>query len=412
MNKTSRLNFRVPLFVSVGIICYTLANANFARGDGVTLSGVLTFQMFAGEKAVVKGMSSTNTFRVSLSSDGRYSFEVHPLYSSGIMQGKEHVIYLTFDGTDTYFVEYTEAMTGMIKNRPGITDTQPIDQKWNEAYISSGNYPFSPLEQQKRVHMLWLVFGAGKYIHDTQPKTIPLPWVAARWNLLPYGFRLEQELTADFPYIPRRLELIRDPSLDKSDLEAEWDRPEVDKPASEAMFQVGNQDLQQRNNSEFKPGDVACRLVTENYTNYNNLSVPLFFKIEGFLPPMKSKDHVRRRYVGWVTNIADLSESEVFRPPVIGKTMISDSRFRYRDRSRQVDRIDYKLNANEEWKSTNDAALKNLFEIELVSRRAQRFIAGRTQKIKLFAGATFLIIAVAVPMLIYRRSTRRLGRSR
>jgi hypothetical protein len=245
-----------------------------------------------------------------------------------------------------------------------------------------------------------------------QPKTIPLPWIAARWNLLPYGFRLEQELTADFPYIPRRLELIRDPSLDKSDLEAEWDRPEVDKPASEAMFQVGNQDLQQRNNSEFKPGDVICRLVTENYTNYNNLSVPLSFKIEGFLPPMKSKDHVRRRYVGLVTNVADLAGDEAFQPPIMGNTMVNDSRFRYRDNSRQVDQIDYKLSATEQWKSTNDAFLKSLFDIELASRRAQRFIAGRTQKIKLFAVATFLIIAVAVPVLIYRRSTRRLDRSR
>ena len=215
--------------------------------SGVTANGLLSFQMFAAKNVLVRSMYSTNTFRASLSTDGRWALEVHPLYNTNdVMYKKNETIYLTFDGVDTYFAHYTEAVKGMVQGRPATIGTQPLETRGHEAYISSGSYPFAPGEQQKRVHMLWLIFGAGRYIRDSSIETMPLPWVAARWSLLSYGFRIGSVLSDDPPYVPRQLKFIRSKQLDRTDTTDEWSRSELNNPLGDEEYRYGMKDLNQR----------------------------------------------------------------------------------------------------------------------------------------------------------------------
>ena len=150
-------------------------------------------------------------------------------------------------------------------------------------------------------------------------------------------------------------------------------------------------------------GDVVASVRTGDYTNQNGLTIPLSFTIEVFLPAMASDDHVRRRYIGSVTNIGGLSLDETFRPPIFAMLRVRDSRFRYRSDSHQVNEINYKLLAKEEWKSTNNANLQREFLFAKQSSRTRRFKPGYHTKIRLAGVATFLLISIVIPMIVYRR---------
>ena len=310
--------------------------------NGVTSSGILRETMLNGNK-VVRAESSTNEFSATITSSGKYFIEMRPIHRKGDpLYGKTDIMYLTFDGTDTYYCQYSEAIIDITNGRPAFVGTKSISDRRQWSYISAGNYPFSSFDSQSRTHILWLVYGSGQYIHDQTPQSIPLPWVPARYSLLSYGFRLHSMLSYEPPYIPTSLEFIRDSRLDLQDEKGERERPELDLPDDRAALVEWQSELQVRK-IRWHDGAVAGQLKTGAFTNANVFNVPLEFTFNTFLPSGKS----RRTYEATITNIATKQihsgfSTNAFLPPVLSKLAVQDTRFRFRDQATNVNNIYYR----------------------------------------------------------------------
>jgi hypothetical protein len=386
-------------------------NASAQNPEGIILCGIIKFQMYAGEHSVVRGMSSTNVFQLSLNQRGCWLMEIHPLYAkNSSMSGKVDTIYLSFDGTDTYFCHYTEAVTGLTNGQPSIVMTEPIDSRMQEAYVSEGNFPFCPFDNQARGNILWLAFCAGEYLYDTKTNTIPLPWIPARQNLLAFGFRVDADLSANLPHAPTHLEFLRDKRLDKADLAGELDRLELNKPFDDKWVESLKRDVLDRDNM-YKDAAVAGELTPANFTNAYGFEVPLTFDFRVFIPTMIKSDHVRRLYSGMVTNIAVLSESVSFRPPISANMHVHDSRFRHRDNAHQLDEIIYPMATDGHWMATNDAILTTNYNDQLQWVSSKRFNYGHATLVRFIGTIVMALTAASLPIFFLWRFIRRKSRS-
>jgi hypothetical protein len=371
----------------------------------ITTSGFLDVTMFDGSKPVPQE-SSSNEFRASVSSDGRWTLEVRPIYKKGdILYGKKDVMYQSFNGTDTYFCQYSEAVEGITNGRPGIIGTKPISDRSQLSYISAGNYPFSPFDAQKRTHILWLVYGAGKYIHDTKAGSLPLPWLSARNNLFSYGFRLKAELSPDSPYIPTTLQFIRDSQLDLQNENSEYSRPELDQPLNNEMFAILQDALKERK-TIWHDGAIAGKLETGTFTNLYGFNVPLSFEFRTFT----ELGVLRRLFVATVTNVTgenadEKSAQETFHPPVLVNRTVLDTRFRLRDSSRNIDSISYGLNEGEPWLSKDSDALQKRFKEYLNNPKLSarnRFSISSERTKRFWIVGLFLMSTISLLLLLFR----------
>jgi hypothetical protein len=377
--------------------------------SGVTENGLLEVKYFDKSGQVISLVSSTNVFRASVDRNGRWMIEVHPIAAkNSIMDGKEDVIFMSFDGVDTFYCRYSEAFFDMKNGRPQITKTLPVSNMVNRAYISTGSYPFAPFDEQRRANALWLVFGAGKYINESSIKTMPLPWLAARWNLLCYGFRTESDLLTDPPYLPRKIRFIRDAKLDLESLSAEKNRPELDQNTSAYLDDDLKEQFKDRK-ERWIQGSVAGLLETANITNYSGITVPLSFTIKTFYPDEK----INRLYVGTITNVSDLLSSETFRPPFIANLSVHDSRFRYRDNTHRLDKIVYlwKKSDSETWPATNSQYLNELQKFHLNSELAtkRRSIFSSKLIVRYAILGVFLFSSLLLLLLVLKNRKKRAG---
>jgi hypothetical protein len=387
--KALRLKFVSSSFLAF-VCVILLSSASLLRSeDGASVSGYLIVKSFSPRGQLMSQWSSTNEFRASIARDGRYAVEIRPKYEKG-----EDIIYLTFDGFDTYFVHYQKS--GDDKN--SVYAKTP-------AYISEGNYPFSPWEEQKRANILWLVYGAGLYIHDSMTNnTMPLPWVPARWSLLAYGYRVEHELSPNLPYIPHQLRFIRDYALDLSSEDAEMNRPELDTASGDQWVAKWKDELNTRNS--FTNGFLDADINTDDFTNRNGVEIPLFFSWRDFNPHWLNGG-LRCQYNGIVTNVTDLSPSETFLPPVLGSLGVNDSRFRYRDAKRALDGINYRVTIATSWKPRNSPQLKEQFKAGLSGIGASpRNMPSEIRKKRLVAAAVVLFFALFLPVFLYMVAKR------
>lgn len=354
-SKSSGRNCCSILFLALML----LASDGWAQ-VAMTASGCLTETMFNGAISV-PSESSSNRFNATISQDGKFALEVRPIHQHGdFLEGKEDVIYMTYDGSDTYFCQYTEAVQGVTNGRPGIIRTEAITNRAQLAYISPGNYPFSPYDSQKRTHILWLVFGAGPMLHDSQPETMPLPWIPARWMLLSYGFSIKYELCANFPFFPSNLQFVRDSKLDFDSEIKEYNRPELDSHGQREWVSNWENELQKR--KQWRDGDIAGKLETGDFTNYAGFCLPLSFKFSTFI----RSGQIRRLYTVEVTGLEtnqfdDMASITNFHPPILADLYIADSRFRMHDSSRGINYIHYNLDHDKDWMPTNSASLEKLY---------------------------------------------------
>jgi len=394
------INFRlcILLYVFLGIVFN-------GRGEDVVISsGILNETMFNG-KNPVPNESSKNEFQATVSTDGRWFLQISPIHGiNDPMYGKKDTIYMSFDGSDTYFCQYSEAVIGITNGRPGLIGTQPLSDRSQLSYISEGNYPYSPFDSQKRAHILWLVYGAGKSIHDSKQENMPLPWLAARWTPLSYGFRLESDLSPNLPYIPISLRFIRDSKLDLQDENNEYSRPEIDIPEDKEGLLRQQDELNQRK-TKWHNGANAGILKTGVFTNISEFSMPLTFTFTTFL----SSGNPRRLYEATVTNVVIRQIDEVaqkgFQPPILANLSVLDTRFRFRDASHNVDKIYYKIDKNESWQPKDSPELQkmNVAFIKSPSISARTRFSILSDKLKrLIIGGIFLIVTL-VPVIFLLR---------
>lgn len=394
-NKISSI-IKWAILLFTGLICiFDGRSENY-----ITSSGILSETMFNGPN-IVAAESSSNEFSATISTDGKWAIDIHQIYKRNEpMYGKEDSIYMTFDGSDTYYCQYSEAVIGITNGRPGFIGTAPIASRSQWSYISAGNYPFAPFDTQKRTHILWLVYGAGKNIRDSKSESMPLPWMPARWNLLSYGFRLQAEISPVSPYIPTSLQFIRDSKLDFKNEQSEYDRPELDQPDErDGVLQWQNQ-LNQRT-TKWRDGAVAGRLKVGTFTNVDGLSVPLSFSFETYF----FTGSLRRTYTATITNITtkqiDNLYTNQFRPPILSRLSVLDSRFRFRDGSKNVNSIYYTLEDTQSWQPIDSTNLQRKFKSFYAAgtRRHFSILPNRTKHVILiiaFSALTILPMAFAL----------------
>jgi len=380
--------------------------------NGVTASGLITAARFLGGTPLHPShpMSFTNEFRVSVSPDGRWVFEVRRVHKEGdVMYGKEDVRYMTFNGVDTYWCDYSEAVWGLKGGREGITGFDPATNRAAMAYISSGNYPFTFFDtHEKSPEILWMVYGIGDYIRNSQTDNMPLPWVTARQELRAYGFRYESELLPEPPHVPNQLRFIRDSGLDLPSEDREMDRPELDKPHSDQRVESWRSDLQERR-KEYTNGFTVGQLEIGSLTNWNGLVTPLSFTFKVFLPRLSEPDHVWWLYVGTVTNVADLSSDEQFVPPITATRVVHDSRIRFRDAHHQMDETIYVLKAGQKWWSRDSRELERQVQAEVPFAPGARYIPRLVRLRRLIEIGILLLVMLLLPVYLYRKSHAKSG---
>src|SRR5436190_8610895 len=97
-DKSCRLNYWLN-FVGILLGCLTAAGQEQSP-KGVTLSGIFTVTKLWGSNKTNQYLCSTNEFRVSVATDGRWAFEIRPAPSGG------DIIYLTSGGSNIFAVYY------------------------------------------------------------------------------------------------------------------------------------------------------------------------------------------------------------------------------------------------------------------------------------------------------------------
>lgn len=394
------------LFCCLFLLFHAYATSGWCGGIvGVTEIGTLSVRYLDMRGNAIGVMSSTNAFRASISLDGRWLLEVRPIPGKrDKLYGKQDVMYSSYDGVDTFYCRYTEAVFAITNGRPQVVNTLPVKDVLSRAYISRGNYPFAPQDEQRRTHVLWLVFGAGISLRTSPTNTMPIPWLAARWNLQAYGFRPEADLSPDAPYIPIAIKFVRDAALDLGSLDAEEERPDLDRKSSPYSRDDLRAQLERRKN-EWPNRALAGLVRVHTRTNFSGMSLPLSFTVESYYP----NGSLNRAYCGTVASVMASPASEDFRPPVEGDLSVHDSRFRLHDEKSRLDSIVYTWKGGEgtSWPATNAPRLIELqryfLTSDLASPRRSPLLATPVLR-RLWIGM-FMICSLAGVFVLLRRRT-------
>jgi hypothetical protein len=321
------------------------------------------------------------------------------------MYGKQDTYFLTFDGSDSYFCHYTEAVDGISNQRPAIVKTVPVQESDQTAYISAGNYPFAPGDSQKRAHILWLSLLSGMTTRESKTN-LPLPWIPARWDLMAYGFRWDCQMSDKFPFAPLKISFVRDSNLDFSDVEKEFSRPELNNANSDEWFKRWNGEIEERN--RWKDGMVIGVLDSNNFTNRNEVTIPLNSTLTVYVPKSKTLDKTRRMYSIEVESVADLADETAYRPLLMGKRiLVDDSRFRSSSETHKTEEVYYKLKSDGAWKAKDDPELKALFGAFQRSSHTERIEPGHQGKIRIIAASAFLGGSILAALFLLKRFWRK-----
>lgn len=398
----------VSFAVAFGIVWVAMFSTLCKAEMVIQTSGFLDAKMFSG-KNVVQSESSRNEFTATLSMDGRWLLAVSPIREKGDpLFGTSNVIYMSFDGADTFYCEYTEAIIELKNGKPTLVATKPISERRLQSYASSGNYPFCPYDSQKRAQVLWLLYGLGQLIHESGHTNIPLPWYPARSTPLAFGYKMQCDLVTNRSFIPQKIEFHRDYSLDLTNEVAELHRAEMDAATDGISLSNRKEDLGIRK-SKWANGDLAGVLVVETWTNVWGVSMPTAASVKTYA----SHNRLRRQYTITASNFSKVDVEEVaedrFRPPILTKLIVSDSRFRFREKGKNVDFINYKLEQHQQWLPKNSTELTNLFMAYLGNphfsspkAHTSLFSAGKFVLFFLIASSAVGLIVIARKFLPYQ----------
>ena len=234
-------------------------------------------------------------------------------------------------------------------------------------------------------------------------------------SLRAYGFRVESLLSTSQPFIPIAMQFIRDSKLDLPSNESEYNRPELDQPVDQGMLEFYREDLTARK-TRWHDGGIAGTLTNEDFTSIAGMTIPRSFEVRIYLTPRV----LFRQYNGTITNVAtaeadgqDQNErkflSKTFQPPILSKSVITDSRFRFRDATREIDNIKYDLVPGKHWLPTNSEYLQERFKHFLdtpsLSARHKFSIWPKYIKRNLIIG--FMLFATFALLLLIFRFFRR-----
>jgi hypothetical protein len=315
-------------------------SAEATSTSAVVCSGSITEVAFRGDPAKNLILSSNySDFKVTIAIDGRY------LVNISEPDGVER--YDSFDGTDTYCLEYWNSK---------VTTEKAIPL----AFISHGCFPYD--NRVIIAGVLWTVFGSGTFFHtNTSSAAYPLPFRMARLDASVYGFRYDAQIEGREPFLPTTIVYYRDTNSDlslenplaNSELDAITDPNDLDKYKKQIAWLKKRYDK-----NDFR----AVDLISDNFTNVGGIAIPKTFTVRAFNP--KWEDTPTIIVSGQVFTTDAVIINSGFQPPIKAQIEVVDNRFRWRNGASTIDGIVYPMNSKVTWRNATDPYLVNMFQQE------------------------------------------------
>jgi hypothetical protein len=392
--KTKLWSLVVVMLLSV----WMLRGADVSE-QGVTLHGYMKqLDLMLGDtNRIYTGSSCTNRFMYSLWRDGRWAMEVHSQCGEN---SEVSAVFMTFDGTDTYFVQYRQPIRYLDDGKGTNIDSRPFEQAVNKAHVCSSNYPYAYDDQSRRAQTLWLMLGAGDYLTRPSADSMPIPFLDPRINLKAYGWRVTHELAKGLPCFVKKMAFTRDPSLDKPDLD-ELARPELMGNGNETANVHFMNTLNER--KAIPAGFEICNIAADGLTNYHGVEIPTVVTLKRFMPP---HGNIRAQLL-WmgvveVTNVASLTSDSPAYPPILGTLKVVDERIRFQDANRKLDQIVYFVDSKGKWSSKNDKSVQQLFRAVVASESlSRRELPKKIRLRRIILTAFFVMATLSVSVAFY-----------
>ncbi|HXG49169.1 MAG TPA: hypothetical protein VNO52_16210, partial [Methylomirabilota bacterium] len=298
-----------------------------------------------------------------------------------------HIV--AFDGTNQFSVMYSD----VLRHRGHRTDRRlPVERNTNIAVLDIGSYPARASYDMRTV---WLGLASGRFFAERTNGCVTLPWRNERLDPRAYGFRVEGEFSDRPPGLPTAIRFVRRRALDLPDPE-ELKRPE----RGGFLMKEWKELLEQR--KAWPEGWSAATFTRTRATNFHGIDLPLAWVCE--VADAYALDRVSQRITVEVTNVAALPAGFHFQPPILGRVVVADGRFRFREGNRGFDEIYHTLQAPAVWPSTNDARLQEQFRTEAIG--APLLDSGGRLRRRTGVAVVLLLGAVGLGVLLHRMSRR------
>lgn len=352
--RVDRLWCSIVVFLT-GLLVAAPDQDCFGGTHGIRLQGDFNVTSYSLRKQVWPALSSSNAFEFCYEAGGKWRLIVFP------RAAPNDRLYLSFDGTNSYYVKYVERFLGAeFRDGRPVEEYQPLTTNGlHPATIFPDEYPIMSWDEQERVRVLWLCLASGGFLKRTAPKEMPLVWENPTTSLLSYGFQCDYVLDNYPPFAPTRMIFTRAHGLDLP-LERELDRPLLN--AARTLSDVERMSAELENRRKLLPnGFVVGRVTVDSILKTNGFGTPSKFLCELFLPAQNGS-MLSRSYRGEVKKVEPLPDGEALETPILSNLSVLDERFRYRDSKYSVDGISYKVAYTDPWPSSDSPKLQSLFQ--------------------------------------------------
>lgn len=250
-----------------------------------------------------------------------------------------------YDGTNTYTrIPYQDG--NFIKP----------SQESNLVFCTISHSPLylGVVDDRMRIFIPWITYGLSP--QKVQPTKsgkleIPLPWAVPHIFLTAYGFNWLIQATPDRRFI-ENCEVIRDVSLDLSEKDEFYSRPELDYPSTVSALNVYRETLDYRKaiTNDF----VKARYTCSGWCFTNNTKVPMISELQYYVPPFTNS--VFRAKLR-ASTVAVRDEEGALLPQIDSPMMVYDYRYKRANSTRIFKFAEYTLNPGDIWRPDNDPEL-------------------------------------------------------
>jgi hypothetical protein len=225
----------------------------------------------------------------------------------------------------------------------GATEVPP------RAYIVDGTFPGLSINSSTKV--VWLAFGSAPFFRESTNNPLPSLNCYSFNQLESYGKKTDKmEFLEPAGRLPSKIDFV----YSTNQLLQATNFPFVQK-SLQSQRHIGEvaRDIQ-----EYLEGALDAQYTVIDTTNYDGMVLPLTFKCEFFTIGPGKKLFPRETFVGKVSRVTSETPGS-FLPDIIERLWTRD--YRFSDNHMKIDNISYFF-TNRLWPSTNDAALRDIFQ--------------------------------------------------
>ena len=349
--------------------------------SAVRLSGVTFYTAFplTGSRPLLEHRYE---FVFDLSPDGTWSMVTRSTVDTNAL------LVAAYDKTNVYTI-YHATRISKSRHYPDFGDYIPLEKGNHLATVSPGPYLLDFYPGQA---FIWFALAAGVFLSEEELAHMPAPWRRPRQELLAYAFTTEPTYALPHAKILTQALFFTAPLRHP-------EPPYLESPTTASGYEYRKREEERLRSVPL--GRLAARYTVQHWTNFAGLLAPLAFKLEVYWANLfidTTNQSPSSIYTGQITNLAPIPQ--VTAPPtILGTLSVRDYRFRYRDARNAMDFLYYPI-TDGTWKSTNDAFLRELFELVKVQHR--RYHPSRDLLVKRATLIGLLAVVLALPFVLHR----------